>query len=242
MWTMKEKNLPRAATQAADINNQPDNSRKSTKSQSIQIGEKYGRLTVIEYVGKDGYNHKLFKCKCDCGNEIVSLGCNIKRGRTKSCGCYKRDLLKEIHTTHGKRNHPLYSVWRSMRKRCENPKDIGYRLYGGRGIRVCDEWNDFQNFFTWAIENGYKSGLTLDRIDVNSNYMPSNCRWASMKVQNNNKRNTIYISAYGQVHTIAEWEEITGINHETIYRRIKRRGCKDESVLLPVGKYRKAVR
>lgn len=125
-----------------------------------------------------------------------------------------------------------------MKARCENPKNPKYRIYGKRGIKVCEEWHDFETFYDWAVENGYERGLTIDRINVNGDYEPDNCRWATIREQNNNKRNTIFILAYGQMRTISEWSDITGIEYITIYNRI-RHGYIGEQALAPVGTYRK---
>lgn len=235
-----KKSLPLvAASITADINNQADDSRKEPKSQPVvHIGERYGRLTIEEYTGTNKWHSRLYRCRCDCGNESIVVGTDLKRGKTKSCGCYQRDRSRECNTIHGLEKHPLYKVWATMKDRCENPKNPKYRLYGKRGVKVCDAWHDFKTFYDWAMENGYERGLTLDRIDVNGDYEPNNCRWATIKEQNNNKRDTIYLLAYGQMRTISEWSEITGIAYMTIYHRI-RCGHIGEQALAPVGTYRK---
>lgn len=122
---------------------------------------------------------------------------------------------------------PWYPSWHSMMDRCENPNVQNYGLYGGRGIRVCDEWHDIQEFEKWAEQTGYEPGLTLDRIDVNGDYCPNNCRWATRKEQANNRRNTLYITFLGETHTLSEWAEILGVNRSTLnnrYHRARKRG------------------
>lgn len=119
-------------------------------------------------------------------------------------------------------NKSWYNSYRSMMDRCYREKASNYYLYGGRGIKVCDEWHNIENFEKWVETSGYKKGLTLDRIDVNGNYEPNNCRWVTMKEQDNNRRNTIYIEHNGEVHTISEWAEITGINRRTLNSRYYR--------------------
>lgn len=134
--------------------------------------KRFGRLTVIKKLEKpqgvkSAYAYWL--CKCECGNEIVASSSSLRRGHTRSCGCLAKDLL----TSHGQSKTGLYRRWYGMRQRCNNPKDISYPNYGGRGIRVCEEWDtDFQSFYTWAIANGFSSELQLDRIDTNGNYEP----------------------------------------------------------------------
>ncbi len=126
------------------------------------------------------------------------------------------------HLKHGKRNTRLYDIWRAMRQRCSNPKCINFSRYGGRGIRVCDEWDkDFNSFYGWSMENGYDDMLTLDRIDVNGWYTPENCRWASYKSQANNKTNNRVLEFDGVSHSLSEWSDITGISTSTIYARLK---------------------
>ena len=122
---------------------------------------------------------------------------------------------------HGMRHTRIYNIWRSMRQRCTNPKCINYKNYGGRGIKVCPEWEQFQTFHKWAIDNGYSDELTIDRIDVNGNYEPSNCRWISYKEQSNNKTNNRRIEVGGEVHTMSEWAEIKGIKVSVIWYRLE---------------------
>ncbi len=181
------------------------------------IGKKYGRLTVIAYDGKDG-THVMVKCKCDCGNYIRTRRSRVISGYTKSCGCYRRDKTVK----HGKRNTKLFNRWCLMRKRCNSSNDRFYKDYGGRGIKVCDEWNNsFQQFYDWAMANGYDDSLTIDRIDNDGNYEPSNCRWVTMKVQSNNTRKTRHITYQGKTMTITEWAELTGIARYNICSRLE---------------------
>lgn len=202
------------------------------KDKPIESGSKYGYLTVLDFTGVNNHGKRIYKCRCNCGNEIIVVGSHLKSGNTKSCGCYQKQRASDSSKTHGKRQHPLYRVWSTMKQRCECPTNHKYRIYGARGITVCKEWHDFENFYFWAMQSGYKEGLTIDRIDTNGNYEPTNCRWATAKEQANNKRNTIFIDAYGERHTISEWAEITGLSRQTIYLRIYRHGFYDERALI----------
>lgn len=137
---------------------------------------------------------------------------------------------------HGLYQTPLYIVWLKMKDRCNNPHDVGYANYGGRGITISEEWNnDFVKFYEWAINNGYAKGLFLDRIDNEKGYSPDNCRFVTRKENNNNKRNNILLTVNGKTQTIAQWAEETGIKYWTLYRRVKR-GLSPEKCVCPVAK------
>lgn len=180
-------------------------------------GERFGKLTVVKYCGV--INHRaVFECKCDCGNTKVVQGQLLIRGNTKSCGCLQKETPNA--TKHGLRNTHLYGVWCTMKSRCNNENSKHYALYGGRGITVCHEWQKFEPFYNWAIENGYKEGLTLDRIDVNGNYEPSNCRWVDVKTQQNNRRNNRLITYNGETKTLAQWADEKGISKTTLHNRL----------------------
>lgn len=159
------------------------------------IGEKYGRLTVIsKSEHKDKNNHSYWNCVCECGNYTTVALHHLTGGRINSCGCLKSEKTIERSTIHGKTNTRMFHIWQGMKRRCYNENDKNYKYYGGRGITVCDEWrNNFTTFYNWAIENGYTDDLTIDRINNDGNYEPSNCRWVTMAQQNRNKRNVLRI-------------------------------------------------
>ena len=159
-------------------------------------GQRFGRLVVKERAVNRG-EQTYWICICDCGNTKVARASDLRRGHTKSCGCLHKEVVAgTLHhkintTTHGKSNTRLYRIWSCMKTRCYNEKWINYKNYGGRGIAICDDWrNDFQAFYTWALSHGYSDTLTIDRIDVNGNYEPTNCRWITLKEQQSNRTNT----------------------------------------------------
>ena len=187
-------------------------------------GERFGRLVVIKRDHKDKNNNWYWLCQCDCGKTPIFQGGALTSGRVKSCGCLKNEKFTERVTTHGMTNTRIYKIWSGMKGRCYTPSSGGYNNYGGRGIKVCDEWigeNGFINFYNWSMKNGYNDNLTIDRIDVNGNYEPSNCRWTDNHTQQNNRRDCVYINILGKNYTIAEWSNIVDIPTTTIARRIK---------------------
>lgn len=186
-------------------------------------GQRFGRYTVLyRYHENDPFNKPLWVCKCDCGNEKVVGGENLRSGQSLSCGCYNREKAAERATKHGgaKAHERLYSIWTNMRKRCNNPKDPAYNYYGGKGVCICDAWSEYMAFKEWALENGYTDNLTIDRIDPDGDYSPENCRWVDMKTQANNKTDNHYVDIGGTVYTIQQWSEIYGIDSRVVNSRI----------------------
>lgn len=159
-------------------------------------------------------------------------GQELRKGDTKSCGCIKSEMDLTRNKTHGESNTRLYRIWKRMRQRCNDVNSSDYSHYGGRGICVCDEWqNDYHAFRNWAMANGYNDQLTLDRIDVDGSYNPDNCRFVTMKTQSNNRTNNQAIEYNGETHTIAEWSDLTGIQYGTLYNRIYTYGWSPERAL-----------
>ena len=186
------------------------------------IDRRFGRLTVTEYAGIHitpcGTRRKMWKCLCDCGKEVVVAENNLKNGTTKSCGCWKSEKMKDHNTTHGGAHDRLYGIWKNMKRRCNSPKDSHYETYGGKGIKVCEEWaNSYEAFKKWACENGYdenaKTGdCSIDRIDNNGDYEPSNCRWVNRIAQANNTSKNRYVTLNGKRLTIAEFARAMNIS------------------------------
>lgn len=185
------------------------------KKQRNLVGQRFDKLTVIESCGKGKDGHYISKVKCECGVEYFVPDTELIYGRRTAC-------KKCVRKTHGKTNTKLFGVWQSMKQRCCDKNKDGYKHYGGRGVQVCNEWQtDFMSFYMWAHENGYKENLTLDRIDNNGNYEPSNCRWVGVDVQANNKRSNRYIIYGGERCTIAELSRRFNIKQGTLRNRIE---------------------
>lgn len=194
-------------------------------------GLKFGRLLALkpaEYIAKNGIRKKGYLCLCDCGNEKVVSVDSLSSGKTKSCGC----LIKDFNSMRAKYYYKITGlddeqrrrdarriseIHKNMRQRCYNPKSKNYMHYGGRGIKICDEWlNEKSSFIAWSLENGYREGLTIDRIDVNGDYTPSNCRWVNKTVQANNMRTNTHIYYNGKRYTLAELSRITGVERHIL--------------------------
>lgn len=151
-------------------------------------GQRFGRLVVINYSHSNKHRKSFWLCKCDCGNIKILRGNDLKSGKIQSCGCYNSERTISFNTTHGLSGTRLYRIWKNIKMRCLDPNKPDYKYYGGRGIKICDEWiNNFKSFYDWAMSNGYKEALTIDRRENDGNYEPSNCRWVTMAAQNQNK-------------------------------------------------------
>lgn len=192
------------------------------------IGERFGKLIVIEETKQRKWGQKVYKCQCDCGNITYVVKSSLKNGLTNSCGC----LLKLKKTKHKMSNTRLYNIWCGIKTRCYNKNRSTYKYYGERGITVCDEWlHDFMTFYNWSLSNGYKDNLTIDRIDINGDYEPNNCRWVDYTTQNNNTRKNVYLTYNGKTQTISQWGTELNVDPKLINIRHSR-GWSDAECLL----------
>lgn len=207
---------------------------KTEISRVNMVGEKHGKLTILSEAGRGEYGDALWKCKCDCGKIFVASGHRIRRGETTSCGCYAREQHIKRTTTHGMAKTRLYKEWQGMKQRCNNPKTPKFYNYGGRGISYCEEWEDFSNFQEWALSNGYSDSLTLDRIDVNGNYGPNNCRWVTNLEQQNNKRNNQKYTYKDETLTVAELARKYSIRRGTLNSRLVKGLPIEEAIEKPI--------
>lgn len=187
------------------------------------VGQRFGRLTVISELSERQNGHILWSCRCDCGKQIKVNSCNLISGKSKSCGCVNKEKLLKRLTTHGCTHTKLHQVWEQIKARCYCSTNKSYKNYGYRGISMCNEWKcDFSLFRDWALSSGYKKGLTIDRINNDGNYEPTNCRWVNRNVQNNNKRNNIRVTEGGETKNLKQWCSLLGLNYSTIKARVQR--------------------
>lgn len=199
-------------------------------------GKKFGRLSVVRKVeSKNG--RSMWLCKCDCGKEVVKTGKLLANGMTRSCGCLSRETT--IVKNKSRRKYEcsdvhLRAVWKKMIERCELPKNNRYYRYGARGIKVCKAWHDFNEFARWALDSGYKRGLTIERNDIDGDYCPENCRWATYKEQANNRSDNIRITYDSKEKTLKEWSEVFGIPYHTLYSRISSGWEFEKAIKTPV--------
>lgn len=191
------------------------------KKYKDETGNRYGRLLVLERTDNSPRGIAMWLCRCDCGQIVAARGDHLRSGATQSCGCYMRDKAKETSQKHDGTKTRLYRIWCNMKNRCYNAKVKSYADYGARGIVVCDEWlYSFEVFRDWSLANGYQDDLTLDRIDTNGNYEPSNCKWSTMLEQQSNRRNNTILPFNGQHKTISQWSRELGISEGTLRSRI----------------------
>lgn len=192
------------------------------------IGEVFGKWKVIDFADPDimkgNRKRRRWLCQCECGTKRTVIESSLLNGLSKSCGCYHSEIMREVgrklFTTHGMTDTRLYRIYQHMINRYYNENDIRYEKYGKRGIRVVDEWLSFEPFMEWAIANGYNDHLSIDRIDVNGNYSPENCRWADRTTQANNKTSNQKYSYQGKTLTIAEWAREYDMHYKKLWKRL----------------------
>lgn len=192
----------------------------------VHIGENYGSFTVLEVLPK-----MRVICRCECGKIKNVYKSNLVLGKSKSCGCHNSGNKK-----HGGCRTRLYTTWLSMKSRCNRSTDKSFCYYGAKGVKVCDEWNDFVNFRNWALSHGYTDELTIDRIDVNGNYEPENCRWITKRAQQFNKTTSHYLTFEGKTMTVCEWAEALGLNKNLLYTRLQRGWTVEDTLTRPSKK------
>lgn len=200
-------------------------------------GQRFGRLTVLyrkDTFKKSGKKETAYICRCDCGKITHPFAYALKSGNTQSCGCKSLENRVKARTTHHKVGTRIYRIWRGMKTRCENSNDYHFEYYGSRGIKVCEEWQSFEPFYDWATNNGYTEKLTLERIDNNGDYEPSNCRWATIKEQCNNRRTSRVITHNNVSHTLSEWAEIANMQPGTLAYRLKSGWDMEKALKTPI--------
>nr|DAK63744.1 MAG TPA: homing endonuclease [Bacteriophage sp.] len=199
-------------------------------------GMKFDRLEVLERLGGEPTE---YRCKCSCGNEIVVRGANLMSGNTHSCGCLRDEV---IHTPRSKQLYKtrLHTIWSGMKSRCSRKKDIAWKWYGAKGVKVCDEWSkSFNEFYKWAYSHGYREDLTIDRIDSNGDYSPDNCRWVTMKEQQNNRKSNRKVTYNGETKTTSQWAEQYGMSLYVLIWRLNHWDDLDAVFNKPVDKFLK---
>lgn len=212
----------------------------STKPLELQ-GKRFGRLTVIKQTDNH-HKGRHWLCRCDCGNMVEVSSYSLNKGITRSCGCLIKDILAErnkANQKHGMSRDRLYGIYYSMIHRCYYPQTNRYNRYGGRGIKVCDEWlKGFEYFKDWALQNGYQPNLSLDRIDSDDDYKPSNCRWVTFKEQVLNRNCMNFYTYKGKTLCVKDWARETGISYSALYQRLKRGMPFEEAINKPYTKRR----
>lgn len=181
------------------------------------VNKTFGNLKVLSYEGNSKW-----LCECKCGQRKIIRTGDLTGNKTQSCGCLKHSVSIKRFYKHGHQKERVYKIWQGMKTRCYNPNRKYYNRYGGRGIKVCQEWlDDFMNFYNWAMNNGYNDKLSIDRINVNGNYEPNNCRWVNKKIQARNTSANKFYTYNNETHCLAEWAEILNVSLKVLRHRIK---------------------
>jgi hypothetical protein len=200
-------------------------------------GQRFGRWLVVGKAERNNKGDVQYNCRCDCGTVRIIRRTSLTSGNSKSCGCLSRDVAAQRETTHGDTGCRLYRIWAGIIQRCFNNRErYEWEKYGGRGITVCDEWRKYEPFKEWAIANGYRDDLSIDRIDPNGNYCPENCRWATTYEQSNNKRTSKIIEFNGETGTVREFADKYGLTYSCLYTRLRNGWSVEKAILTSAQK------
>ena len=207
----------------------------------IEIGTRFGRWTILQYSGYKNHNRQ-WLCKCDCGTEKNVSQSLLTKGLSTSCGCYRKEYLSKLNTTHNGSNTRLYAIWNKIKDRCYKQKSKDYKNYGARGIIVCNEWlNSFESFRDWALQNNYKENLTIERKNVNGSYEPDNCTWITIQEQQQNKRPPISKFINKRLSkSIKELAKENNLSHTLVYKRLATGWSLEKALNTPKRKYRES--
>lgn len=196
------------------------------------LGKRFGSLTVTKKLEMNNHREMEWLCLCDCGNEHISTTNRLKKGQTTCCHSCAMKKISISNRKHGMEPRKLFHAYTNMKTRCYNSNYFLYHRYGGRGIQVCDEWlHSFSNFRSWALDNGYSEELTLDRIDNDGDYTPTNCRWVTVREQSNNRHTNRILTLNGEKDTMANWARRTNLPYWVIQERLDRYGWSEEEAL-----------
>jgi len=200
----------------------------------IDIGDRFSRLKVIA-ITKNKDNRTRYKCECDCGNVVCVEARFLFNGDSMSCGCFARETFIKRNTKHGGSKTRVYKIWEGMKARCNNSNNPSFEYYGKRNISICDEWEkEFMNFYSWAMSNGYRDDLTIERINNDGNYEPSNCKWATPKEQNNNTRHNRIVEYEGNKFNLTQLSEKYNIPFSVLKHRLNKNWGINVAIKTPV--------
>jgi hypothetical protein len=208
--------------------------KETTMKKVEMIGKEFGKWTVLEEVEKRN-NKRAFMCRCDCGKKYVVMGDNLRNGTSVWCMSCSSKIKGTKHNTHGMTYTRVFKIWAGMVQRCTKPYHIAYKSYGAKGVKVCPEWENSFEVFLKDMGEPPTEDHQIDRINNNGNYEPGNCRWASRKVQQNNRSNNVLITFKGETHSIAEWSKLVGIGETTLHWRMKAGWSHEKVLSTPTG-------